>query len=177
MKQEICSAQIPMLVVSLRPFQTCPLQEKKWWSSARVARRGQCSLPCPKSTLAPVTIINRNVLKASALLAQFGLKGEAKPHGSPLPDAALLVNASALGMQGQEPLEIDLSNMAADATVYDLVYAPLETDLLRQASEMGLNAIDGLDMLIGQAALAFELFFGAVPPAEHDEELRELLTT
>jgi shikimate dehydrogenase len=122
-----------------------------------------------------VTILNRNVLKAAALLAGFGLKGDAVPLGSPLPPAGLVVNASALGMTGQPPLDIDLSPLPEDAVVYDAVYAPLETDLLAQAHGRGLDTVDGLEMLIGQAALAFELFFGAEPPRERDEELRELL--
>ena len=124
-----------------------------------------------------VTILNRNVLKAAALLSSFGLKGDAVPLGSPLPPAGLVVNASALGMQGQPPLAIDLSPLPEDAVVYDIVYAPLETELLAQARDRELDTVDGLDMLIGQAALAFELFFGAEPPRDRDQELRSLLTS
>lgn len=124
-----------------------------------------------------VTILNRNVLKAGLLLQRSGLKGEALPLNSPLPATAkLVVNASALGMTGQAPLEVDLSPLPEDAVVYDAVYAPLETDLLAQAHERGLDTVDGLEMLIGQAALAFELFYGAEPPRDRDEELRALLT-
>jgi shikimate dehydrogenase len=79
-------------------------------------------------------------------------------------------------MTGQLPLELDLSPLLADAIVYDLVYAPLQTGLLQAAEDRGLETVDGLDMLIGQAALAFELFFGAEPPRDRDDELRELLT-
>ncbi|MEO9467922.1 shikimate dehydrogenase [Parasphingorhabdus sp.] len=124
-----------------------------------------------------VTIVNRNVLKASALLAHFGLKGRAIEHGAPLPPAALLVNASALGMAGQEPLTIDLDGLPDHALIYDLVYSPLKTDLLRAAENRNLDSMDGLAMLIGQAALAFEIFFGATPPIEHDDELQALLVT
>lgn len=123
----------------------------------------------------PVTLYNRTPMKAAALLARFGLKGEVKPLGAPLPPAALVVNTSALGMAGQPPLEIDLSPLPEDAVVYDIVYAPLETDLLAAAHDRGLDTVDGLEMLIGQAALAFELFFGAEPPRDADEELRALL--
>jgi shikimate dehydrogenase len=62
-----------------------------------------------------------------------------------------------------------------DAVVYDIVYSPLETPLLAAARGRELDTVDGLEMLIGQAALAFELFFGAVPPRERDAELRALL--
>lgn len=123
----------------------------------------------------PVTICNRTPLKAAALLSMFGLKGEVKPLGAALPPVALLVNTSALGMVGQPPLEMDLSPLPDDAVVYDIVYTPLETPLLAAAHERELETVDGLEMLIGQAALAFELFFGKAPPRERDEELRALL--
>lgn len=122
-----------------------------------------------------VTMINRNVLKASALLARFGLKGQALEHGSALPQARLLINSSALGMKGQDELNIDLGGLPDDAIVYDLVYTPLKTKLLKAAKARGLDTIDGLSMLIGQAAVAFEIFFGEAPPLEHDEALRKLL--
>lgn len=124
-----------------------------------------------------VTIQNRNVLKAAALLGSFALKGDAMPLGSPLRPAALVVNTSSLGMNGYPPLELDLAPLPDDAVVYDIVYAPLETDLLAQARARELHTVDGLDMLIGQAALAFELFFGAEPPRDRDDELRALLTS
>lgn len=122
-----------------------------------------------------VTILNRNVLKAAALLSSFGLKGKALPLTAPLPPAALLVNSSTLGMAGQPALEIDLSPLPDDAVVYDIVYAPLETPLLKAARARDLETVDGLEMLIGQGALAFELLFGAAPPRDRDEELRDLL--
>jgi shikimate dehydrogenase len=123
----------------------------------------------------PVTILARNALKASALLAHFGLKGRALGLDAPLPPAALLVNASSLGMAGQPPLDLDLGALPADGLVYDLVYAPLETPLLAAARARGLEAIDGLEMLVGQAAVAFELFFGATPPDDPGGRLRALL--
>jgi shikimate dehydrogenase len=125
----------------------------------------------------PVTLIARNALKGAALLAHFGLKGSVRPFDAPLPPAALLVNASPLGMTGQPPLDLDLSPLPDDAVVYDIVYAPLETPLLAAAEARGLETVDGLDMLVGQAALAFEIFFGKAPPREHDDDLRRLLTS
>lgn len=124
----------------------------------------------------PVTIFNRSPLKGAALLSMFGLKGEVKPLGAALPPVALLVNTSSLGMAGQPALDVDLDPLPDDAVVYDIVYTPLETELLAQAHARELDTVDGLDMLVGQAALAFELFFGQAPPRERDEELRALLT-
>ena len=80
-------------------------------------------------------------------------------------------------MVGQLPLMLDLSPLPDDAVVYDIVYTPLVTPLLAAARARGLATVDGLEMLIGQAALAFELLFGAAPPREHDNELRALLTS
>ncbi|WP_373489718.1 shikimate dehydrogenase [Parasphingorhabdus sp.] len=122
-----------------------------------------------------ITIIARSGLKASGLLMQSSVKGSILPMDARLPEADLLINASPLGMTGQPPLAVDLAPLPTDALVYDLVYAPLETGLLRAAKKRDLAVVDGLDMLIGQAALAFELFFGATPPMEHDDELRKLL--
>jgi len=123
----------------------------------------------------PVTLLNRQPLKAAALLSHFGLAGQALPLDAPLPPAALVVNASPLGMMGQPPLAIDLSPLDDDAVVYDIVYAPLETPLLAQARARGLATVDGLEMLIGQAALAFEILFGVAPPREEDAALRARL--
>lgn len=129
-----------------------------------------------KAGVGPVTIVARSPLKGAALLAQFGLKGNVQDFSNLLPTAALLVNASSLGMQCQPDYQPDLSPLPDDAIVYDLVYAPLETSLLAAAHAAGLDTIDGLEMLIGQAAFAFELFFGKPAPREHDDELRALLT-
>jgi shikimate dehydrogenase len=125
-----------------------------------------------------VTIIARDTDKGLSLLKAAGQPGTVLPWGGPIPaspQAALLFNATSLGMTGQPPLAFDLSLLPDDAVVFDAVYVPLETGLLRSARQRGLATIDGLEMLIGQAALAFEIFFGMVPPREHDDELRTLL--
>jgi shikimate dehydrogenase len=89
----------------------------------------------------------------------------------------LVVNASPLGMAGQPPLAFDLSHAPPRSIVYDIVTHPVETPLLREARAAGLRTIDGLSMLIGQAAIAFERFFGQPPPREEgDRELRALLS-
>lgn len=125
-----------------------------------------------------VTLFNRSPLKAAGLLATFGLKGDVVPIDAPLPPVAMVVNASALGMAGQPVLAPDLDSLPDDALVYDIVYSPLETPLLAAARARGLETIDGLEMLIGQAAVAFELFFGRSPPRddESEAELRRRLT-
>ena len=89
----------------------------------------------------------------------------------------LVVNASPLGMAGQPPLAFDLSHAPPRSVVYDIVTHPLETPLLVAARDAGFRTVDGLAMLIGQAAIAFAQFFGCPPPREHDAELRALLTS
>ena len=87
----------------------------------------------------------------------------------------LVVNTTPLGMAGQAPLALDFSHVPPGAVIYDIVYDPLETAMLAEARRRGHAVIDGLDMLIGQAAIAFRQFFGAPAPREHDAALREML--
>ncbi len=72
----------------------------------------------------------------------------------------LLINASSAGMSGYDALDVDLSLMPDDAWIYDLVYTPLLTPLMRKAQNRGLRTIGGLDMLIAQARPSFKLFYG-----------------
>jgi shikimate dehydrogenase len=121
-----------------------------------------------------VVVVNRTVARAEAFVAEFGDRVTAQSFDGLtgwLPDADLLVNASTLGMSGQPPLEIDLAPLQASATVCDIVYAPLETRLLASARARGLRAVDGLGMLLHQAAPAFERFFGVRPKVT--ESLRQ----
>jgi len=75
-----------------------------------------------------------------------------------------VINASAAGMVGAAKLDIDIGAMAQGGWVYDLVYTPLETPLLKQAYKQGLNTIGGLDMLIAQARPSFKLFYETEAP-------------
>jgi shikimate dehydrogenase len=88
--------------------------------------------------------------------------------GQVLQGANLIVNTSTLGMKGAPPLDVDLSGAASGAMVCDIVYSPLETDLLRQARSRGLRAVDGLGMLLHQAVPAFEIWFGVRPEVTPD---------
>lgn len=102
------------------------------------------------------------------------------PDGAPdtIASAALVINATPLGMIGAPAMPADivtaLSRMAPGASAFDMVYQPLETPFLAAARATGLQTIDGLTMLIGQARRSFELFFGVAPPPG-DAELRRLL--
>jgi len=122
-----------------------------------------------------VTVINRTPARAKELKKKFGAKiqlAEWKEISGLLGGAGLLVNCTTLGMQGQPPLEINL-RCPASLVVVDLVYAPLETPLLKMARERGLRTADGLGMLLHQAVRGFELWFGIRP--EVTPELRALV--
>jgi shikimate dehydrogenase len=138
-----------------------------------------------------VVLAGRDPAKARALLDEIDSEGEhhavdlahfAEPTDFPFDDRAgcfdLIVNASPLGMAGQSPLKFDFSHAPPGSIVYDIVTHPLETDFLNAARKAGMRTIDGLSMLIGQAAIAFEKFFGVAPPRDDgDTELRRLLTS
>ncbi|MFO6446658.1 shikimate dehydrogenase [Erythrobacter sp. NE805] len=136
-----------------------------------------------------LVVAGRDPGKARALLDELAPEGEhhaidlahfADPTDFPFDDREgcldLVVNASSLGMAGQPPLAFDWSHAPPGAIAYDIVTAPLDTPFLQGARAKGHRTIDGLSMLIGQAAVAFERFFGAAPPREHDGELRAILT-
>lgn len=131
----------------------------------------------------------RDPAKARALLDELAPKGEHHAvdlaHFAPETDFAfddrdqlldLVINASPLGMAGQPPLQFDFSHAPPGSVVYDIVTHPLDTPFLIEARARGFATIDGLAMLIGQAAVAFEKFFGQRPPRDCDGALRKLLT-
>ena len=90
-----------------------------------------------------------------------------------LGDAGLLVNTTSLGMHGNEQLPADPQRLPDGAIVTDIVYVPLETPLLAAARRRGLKTVDGLGMLLHQAAPGFERWFGVRPQVT--EELRALV--
>ena len=123
-----------------------------------------------------VLLICRSQEKGATLLRHFGLAGSVAPLGTAPWRFDVIINASPLGMYGAPPLEIDLAAMTKGGIVLDMVYAPVETTLLRNARARHLRTIDGIDMLLAQARSSFELFFSATPSEEYDAELRALLT-
>lgn len=135
-----------------------------------------------------IVLAGRDPAKARALLDELAPDGEhhavdlahfADPTDFTFDDRQgcldLVVNASPLGMRGQPPLAFDWSHAPPGAVAYDIVTDPVETPFLRDARAAGHPTIDGLAMLIGQAAAAFAHFFGVEAPREGDDELRERL--
>jgi shikimate dehydrogenase len=123
-----------------------------------------------------VAIANRTQARAEALAAHFGGSTTALPWSdlaSASRDADLLVNASSLGMIGQPPLAVDLTDLPRRAVVADAIYVPLRTPLIEAARTRGLQTVEGLGMLLHQAAPAFARWFGREPVVT--AELRALV--
>jgi shikimate dehydrogenase len=113
-----------------------------------------------------IVIANRTLERAAALVASQGSDVEVLPLarvGTALPDTDLLVNTTQLGMIGQPKHAFGLASLKPGALVNDIVYVPLETDLMRQARLRGHRTIGGLGMLLHQAVPGFQRWFGKQP--------------
>jgi shikimate dehydrogenase len=130
-----------------------------------------------------ITIINRSAAGIERLLRDVagGLSGIEICTGdwdqahALIRDSALLANATSLGMIGQPPLPLDIGSLPESALVYDIITHPHETELLKSARQRGHATVDGMEMLIGQAREAFELFYGQSAPLSEDGPIRDLL--
>lgn len=116
-----------------------------------------------------ILISNRTKVRAEALRADFGKRltvVDWVQAGNMLDDAVTVVNTTSLGMIGKPPLRVPLDGLRPGAVVNDLVYAPLKTQFLAEADEMGCHIVDGLGMLLHQAVPAFERWFGVRPKVD-----------
>lgn len=123
-----------------------------------------------------VRLANRTAGRARALADRFGSRivpVEWAGLDEAAPDAALVVNTTALGMGNDALPPLDVAKLPDAALVTDIVYVPLRTPLLAAAEERGLSTVDGLGMLLHQAVPGFERWFGVRP--EVTPELRSLV--
>jgi shikimate dehydrogenase len=123
-----------------------------------------------------IRVFNRTRARAETLAQQFGprvkvLDWSEREAGSRA--SAVLVNTTTIGMKGVGTLDIDLAGFDPECVVSDIVYVPLETELLRKAKSQGLRTVDGLGMLLHQGVPGFEKWFGVRP--EVTGELRDLI--
>jgi shikimate dehydrogenase len=121
-------------------------------------------------------ICNRSIGRAELLASDFAPSVEILPwseRNQAVTGASLIVNTTTLGMAGQPDLDLDISSSPRSAVFYDLVYVPLETQMLARARAHGLAAVDGLGMLLHQAVPGFELWFRKRP--EVTPELRAIV--
>jgi shikimate dehydrogenase len=122
-------------------------------------------------------ICNRSIGRVELLARDFAPALEIVPWSersrAAVAGASLIVNTTTLGMVGQPDLDLDISSAPRSAIVYDLVYVPLETQLLARGRARGLAVVDGLGMLLHQAVPGFELWFRKRP--EVTPELRRIV--
>ncbi|MEL7199378.1 MAG: shikimate dehydrogenase [Pseudomonadota bacterium] len=174
----------------LEPLESL-LEEKHLFRMARIVGNGGAA----RAIVAALTqhgftivLASRNVGKARSLLAELAPDGE--HYTAPLAHFAeatdfefddregcldLIINASPLGMEGNPPLLFNWSHAPPGSIAYDIVTSPSDTLFLHSAQTAGFQTIAGLEMLVGQAAIAFEKFFGVAPPRSFDDRLKEML--
>jgi len=140
------------------------------------AARGVCI--ALKDTSNEIVILNRTVSKANKLKKQIENKGCSVTSGGldqlerELVDADLLVNATPLGMEPDTNKTIATEKtLHQELTVFDLVYRPRDTRLLREASSVGAETIDGVEMLVQQGAASFKIWTGIEPPTDSMREV------
>ena len=129
-----------------------------------------------KRNIEKITIVNRTRERAEELALMSGGQvaiAEWSKVSFQLESADLVVNTTSLGMSGQPDLDLSLDPLGKNALVTDIVYVPLETNLLKQARLRGNPVVDGLGMLLHQAVPGFEHWFGNRPVVT--DELRHLV--
>ncbi len=135
------------------------------------AARG-AAVTCLRERCASLWIGNRTPATLQALLADIeGFAGATSLHhfdlGHPsanLPAGSVVINATSLGLANADASPLDLNQIARPASVYDMIYRPPQTALLRQARELGIRHAHGLSMLVHQGARSLELWTGATVP-------------
>ena len=116
-----------------------------------------------------IRLTNRSRAKSDALRGEFGNRVSVYDWvqaGNAIDGAATVVNTTSLGMEGKAEFRVPLDALGSSAVVCDLVYVPLDTTLLQAARERGCRTVDGLGMLLHQAAPGFERWFGKRPDVD-----------
>lgn len=131
---------------------------------------------------ASVTIANRTHGRAVALAKEVGMVGKARASGfgelkNLVQDSDILINSTAVGMSPKISETLVTSDMIhSNLVVFDIVYNPVNTMLLKEAKKAGAKTIDGVMMLVYQGAEAFKIWTGKTPPLEVMEKaVRERL--
>jgi shikimate dehydrogenase len=124
--------------------------------------------------ISAVRIQARDLGEAMKLAVEFGLDVGPAPFTAPIASDGL-INATPLGMPGRDCLNCELHRMPSSGWVFDMVTDPGVTPLIEAAKAQGLRTVDGIDMLVEQAASSFKLFFDADAPRDRDAELWQIL--
>jgi shikimate dehydrogenase len=138
------------------------------------AARG-AAVECLERGCASLTLINRTPENLAALhTVLHPLAGEIPLRGflstdaaalASVPAGALVINATSAGLRASDPAPIDLAALPRPAAVFDMIYNPPQTPLLRQAELLGILCANGLAMLVHQGAKSLEIWSG-VPAAQ-----------
>lgn len=113
-----------------------------------------------------ISLTNRTRAKSEALRDEFGTRIQVVDWVQAdlmLENARTVINTTSLGMTGSQNFNVSLDNLQSDAVVTDIVYKPLQTDLLIAAAAKGCRTVDGLGMLLHQGVPGFERWFGKRP--------------
>ena len=134
-----------------------------------------------------ITLLNRSEKRAKNLLEDLQVDGSLKDRDLEIQyypltdftrstkDCDLLINTTTLGMEGgNENSIINLHNSKKNMLVYDIIYNPIETPLLKAAKDLDLKTLNGLSMLINQAAAAFEIIYGKEQGTIKPKSINEL---
>jgi shikimate dehydrogenase len=116
-----------------------------------------------------IRLANRTRARADAMRSEFGTRIEVTEWvkaGEMIEGAATVINTTSLGMVGMAELNVSMVHLSSEMVVTDLVYNPLETAFLKSAREAGCQVVDGLGMLLHQAAPGFERWFGQRPEVD-----------
>lgn len=153
--------------------------------AARAVLSGMCMKGATR-----IYIANRTLDKAKKLASEFKkafkdvfIEGISLYNKNGLEEAlsksTLLVNSTSAGMKGTASPQIPLELLPKDAVIYDLIYTPRETELVKRAKQLGYRAAGGLNMLLYQGAESFEIWTGKKAPIEVMREVieKELLGT
>jgi shikimate dehydrogenase len=132
------------------------------------------AMECLRQNCASLWIGNRTAAGLQSLLAMlqphagatslYGFELETPPAG--LPAGAIVINATSLGLSSGDPSPLDLEKIPRPAAVFDMIYRPPQTALLRQAAALGLSHASGLSMLVQQGARSLELWTGVPAPVQ-----------
>lgn len=138
-----------------------------------------------KSGIKEIFVTNRTQERVEKIIKDFSIYCEEnnskitflskRDFESQLNECDLLVNSTSLGMDGQDNLDINIKNLKETSVVYDIVYKPLLTKLLKTSQDKGHKIITGIGMLVFQALIGFELWYKEKPEEKHLRELFKIL--
>ena len=149
-----------------------PLSEKIELVDARIAVLGaggaaRAAAKVLTESEAEVILFNRTLERAEKIAEEFNIKAKPLSELTDLSDFDVIINCSPVGMREDcEHSLVPFDSLHGSQIVFDIVYAPLETKLIRDAKKVGATVIYGVEMLLAQAAVQFKLYTGEEAPTD-----------